>query len=623
MADVGVVPGSNTVVEDDNEETLRLILRRWNHAYGGVHAKWRDRATHFYALYHNYTEWRNQMAVDRRDRDLGLRDAKREWGAELFIPYSFATVETILARMLSQNPTMLILPRTPASEDNVANVKAIIEAQQAQVNYNLTLQDIARDALQMGLGVQKTSWRKERRGSFMLQPRVNRQAGESGYVVAPGSIDFDDPDLLRVDPFDWVWDPFGDGPDTMEWCIHRVWRSTEYVRNQLESGYWTGVSAGEISGSAGTSAYQDAWSRRMQIAGYPSYKAGDVNEVWEYHDGMRCVVVLNRQFVVRDYPNPAWHGEMPFQVYRPTRVGGQMWGKGEIEPIEDLQLEMNTMRSQRRDNATFVLQRSYFYADGMIDPSDFKTGPGIAVPVLGDPHENVFPMPVADIPNSSYQEETGLQRDIERATGIDDSMSGAGVPGQQTATGVQLVQAAANLRIQLKTRSCETELVREGARQMLALDQQMILGRRDVRIPTEPTPGNPDRTWGWLKVGPDELKGEFDIDVEGGSMAPENVPQQRSDAQLMLAVIGNPQIGAQVDPVFAARFVLKNLGIKDPSVALVRQQTVDPAAAHAALQGLAATGVDEGLLVRAGGMMGIGPGAPAPDQQSSGQEQAA
>lgn len=609
MSVIDVQP-STVVADDETERLLALIQKRFNQGYNGVHKKWREKATHFYALYHNYTEWRDSQSTDRRDRDLGLRDAKREWGAELFIPYSFATVETILARMLSSNPTMLVLPRDRASEENVANIKATIEAQQSQINYNLTLQDIARDALQMGLGVQKVSWRKEKRASSKLIPRQLRAPDESEYVVGPATIDFDDPDILRVDPFDWIWDPFGDSPQTMDWAIHRVWRSSEYVKAQLQSGYWTGVDTAEISASAGSNAYEDAWDKRMQIAGYPNFTAGDVNEVWEYHDGERCVCVLNRQWVVRNYPNLAWHGEMPFQVYRPTRVGGQMAGMGEIEPIEDLQLEMNTMRSQRRDNATFVLQRSYFYADGMIDPADFKTGPGLAIPVLGDPRENVFPMPVSDIPNSSYQEEQRLQADIERATGIDDSLAGAGQPTQQTATGVQLVQAAANLRIQLKVRSCETELVREGARQMLALDQQMIRTRRDVRIPTEPSPGQPDRTWGWLQVGPPELAGEFDLDVEAGSMAPENVPQQRSDAQLMLAVIGNQQVGQMVDPMFAARFVLKNLGVKDPSVAIVQQQNVPAPAAQQALQGLGATGVDPALLQRAAGTMGLGQGPP-------------
>src|SRR4029077_14003784 len=100
-----------------------------------------------------------------------------------------------------------------------------------------------------------------------------RQADESEWVVGPATIDFDDPDIIRVDPFDWIWDPFGDSPQTMEWAIHRVWRSAEYVKAQIQSGRWTGVETGQVSSAAGTNAYEDAWAKRMQIAGYPSFTA--------------------------------------------------------------------------------------------------------------------------------------------------------------------------------------------------------------------------------------------------------------------------------------------------------------------------------------------------------------
>ena len=105
MTTIPVQSPSTVVVDDETERLLALIQKRFTQAYGGVHKKWRDKATHYYSLYHNYTEWRNEMSTDRRDRDLGLRDAKREWGAELFIPYSFATVETILGDMTTVSPS--------------------------------------------------------------------------------------------------------------------------------------------------------------------------------------------------------------------------------------------------------------------------------------------------------------------------------------------------------------------------------------------------------------------------------------------------------------------------------------------------------------------------------------
>lgn len=586
----------------DQKALLERITGRFEQAYGGTHKRYRDKATRFAALYHNYSDWKDGLPVtDRRDRDMGLRAAKRDWGAELFIPYAFSTVETILARMLSNNPTMLILPRNQGSEGNVENIKAVLEAQQQQMDYPITLQAVCRDALQGGLGVQKTYWRKKVRTANDVQPRRLALPGESQYVVEEvQKTVVDDPWCMRVDPTDFIWDPFGDSMSSIEWCVHRTWRSPDYCRRMLEQGVWTGPSVEDVTkGPGGSTAYTEAWQKRNSIQGYRNLKTGAIHEVWEYHDGDEIITILDRQWIVQQAANPAWHGEMPFQVFRPTHVPGQMAGKGEIEPIEDLQQEINTLRSQRRDNATLVLQKAFFYADGMIDPEDFKFGPGKAIPTLGDPREAIFPVQIGDIPNSGYAEERSLQSDIERATGIDDTTAGAGTPVEQTATGAQLVQAAANLRIQLKARTCEIELVRQSAVQMLALDQQRILEPRDVRVDNGPQPGKPDSRWSWLKVGPLELKGEFDIDVEGGSMAPENVPQQRADARDFLGVWANPQVGPLIDPQQALRYVLKNMGIKNPEAWIQQQPTIPASALETVGRMLQQQGVDPNMLSQA------------------------
>ena len=64
-----------------------------------------------------------------------------------------------------------------------------------------------------------------------------------------------------------------------------------------------------------------------------------------------------------------WHKQLPFSAFRPTVSGIKtLDGIGEIEPLEDLIQEMDTLRSQRRDNATLVLQKTFAYMDGVVDP---------------------------------------------------------------------------------------------------------------------------------------------------------------------------------------------------------------------------------------------------------------
>lgn len=582
-----------------NEALLKRVTERFDQADKGVHKRFRDKADHFYALYRNYTDFRSGHGSkrDARDRDLSIQYAKREWGAELFIPHSFAAVESILPRMLANSPKVIVKPRQQAYEQNAPHMKCVIDGQFAAIDYELRLQKIIRNALTYGLGVQKTYWATRKRDGRALQPSM---LDDNKWVAVPQAKTLmDDPLIEVVDPYDWFWDPFAGEVQECEWVIHRTWRSLDYVSKMLKNQYWSGPRLEDVEmGTGGGNAYKETWDSRNRADGTPtSGRSPAVHEVWEYHDGEKVVTVLDRQWVVQNADNPAWHGELPFQVYRPTSVSGHMVGIGEIEPIVDLQSEINTLRSQRRDNATIALNRGFFYSDGMIDPGDFKTGPGIGVPVLGDPREAIFPMPMADIPNSGYQEETALLSDIQRAIGLNDEATAGGQ--DQTATGAQLIHAQMSLRIKLKTRNAELELVRAAGRQVLALNQQKILTQREVRMPALPTPQEPDRRWSWQKIGPAELQGEFELDVEGGTLAPENVPQQRSDAQMWLGLSQNPQI----NPTNALKMAVSNLGVEDPEAFIVQpppEPTVPQAVMNNVLSILVdGAGVDEATVKQA------------------------
>ena len=67
----------------------------------------------------------------------------------------------------------------------------------------------------------------------------------------------------------------------------------------------------------------------------------------------------------------------------------------------------------------------------------------MAIPVNGDPRDFLFPIPVPELPASSYREEDAIVDDIQRTSGISDPVTGGDVGASETATGVQLVQQAA------------------------------------------------------------------------------------------------------------------------------------------------------------------------------------
>ena len=591
-----------TEVPAEDRQLLDLIKRRvtqfeqsWGQHYRDGLWERMDR------LYHAWTDLKSTLADSNGDRRTGvLTDAQQVFGHELFIPYAFSVVETVLPRLLSNRPRMLVLPGDQASEKNVENMKALIDKQQSQIDYELKLQSIAKSGLIYGLGPAKTYWlRREGQqtkivnASFVLRAMGQKYAKQT----YPCRL-FDDPVAEVIPVRDFGWDPLGANVETSRYMWHRTWRDTAYVKDRLaDPNGWNRVKLTDedLDGRGSAQLYRKSVQGQFDAQGIPlpsdTARDTDIHEVIEYHDGGSIVTVLDRNWIVSIVVNEAWWGRLPFQCYRPTEILNQMVGKGEIEPIEDLQREMNMLRTNRMWNALTVLHKAMAYNDGIVDPKKIKLGPGALIPVNGDPNDLLKEIEFGEIPFSSYREAQEIQADIERTSGISDSSSGADAGSQQTATGIQLVQAAANARIQNKTRRVEVEVIKPQARHWVCLNQRHILENRTIRVPAPPTPDEPERRWTWFKLGPNELMGEFDIEPEGGSTTPDNVPQKRQDAQIKLTMLGTPAAGI-LNPREFVLSILEDLGFKNPEAYLSTGQAIPPMALDLIVQQLGEMGME-------------------------------
>jgi len=519
------------------------------------HRQFRLKAEEDYKLYRGFSEFRNDNASAYRDADEVISEAKNEWGAELFIPFAYSTVETIVPRMVSTNPRMIVVPRDAQALGNVRNMKLVVDSQQKQIGYETILQTIAKDGLLYALGVGKTRWRYEKRlQTVAIQDPRNPEA----FIEGPPTetCTFDDAVAERVDPFDFLWDPMGDSMDNVEYVIHRLWRGPAAVVRNVKNGTWRAFENDPtcpwtledlLAGRARTQR-SNVWDQRLSAEGYNTegQRQDALHEVWEFHDGDQVITVLDATYPVQAGPNPSGLARMPFQIYRPTVVGGRFVGISEIEPIKHLQYEINTLRSQRRDAATLSLMRTFAYNETAVDPDDLVFGPNMAIPVNGDPRDFLFPIPVPDLPASSYREEDAIINDIQRTSGISDPVTGGDVGASETATGVQLVQQAAGMRIQNKARLLENSIIVPQGYEFVALNQRRILSTRMVPIPQEPDPLHPHvPAWKMVPIGPRELMGRMAVEVEGGSTAPDNVPQQRQDAQMWIQLSQDPRVNGE------------------------------------------------------------------------------
>lgn len=555
-----------------------------------------------YRQYRGFRQFRDDwIRASPRDRDTVLYDAKKHWGAHLHIPLSYRTIETIVPRAIAHMPKILILPRDEQWRSNVEGVRLLLNAQQEQIDIDLPFQATMRSGRIYGLGVGKAYWRKE----IVNRRRLKQSMMDSSkYVLdkARAQVKFDDPMQEDVDVFDFMWDPYGSSIETCEWVIHRVWMSTKAILNRLQEGVWVTQTARGLTEDkvralgGGRQRYDEIWQERMEASGFSSYNlnAGGEgpHELLEYHDGERVLSVLDRQVLVQDQENPCC-GEIPFQVYRPTPLQKQMVGIGDLEPLEHLQRELDTLRSQRRDAATIALCAGYAFDDAAIEEEDLVFGPAAAIRVTNArPQDAIMPLPIRDVPGSGYQEESIIRTDFEAVSGMQDALDNRPGESSSTATEAQLVQASLGRRIELSSRRFEIEVVRHVGRIFLYLDQRMITENRSaLRVPEQhmtPEEAMEQGKWRWYPIGPGELEGEYELMVDGGSMAARNKPQDRADATQLMQMFGHSWYINPTKPLLRALELCDvkhpQSWLRDPSppvpehaLGLLEQAGVDPA----------------------------------------------
>jgi len=513
-----------------------------------VHNAYLSRWKEAYQLHRNHTAIKEYVGT-ARDQDAAMRDAANYWKAQLFIPLIFSAIESIVPRALSNNPTMTVRPKVPTAAPKAKLIKELIEQQQRNISYDLKLQPTARRGFKYGLGVQKTYWEKTVRRVVKREPRKILRGDKA---VQAEIVTFDGPQVEDVEIADFFWDPAAKDVETARWLIHRTWRDIHYIKARMEQGDWFIGGDGEplspeaitehlkMIGESGRGGMDSSslWGDRLDSLGISGQdtRAGRDHEILEYHDRERVYVIVNRQFVAVCDITPFWHKEMPFQIFRPTLQEGEFVGISEIEPIKHLQHELNTMRGLRLDNAKFVVNRVTAYMEGMVDPETLKRGPGALIPTIANPNEILFQLPVEDLPASSYRETEEIQANFDRATGIDDSTAGAGAAGD-TATGIQLVQGAANVRIAHKTKNLMAETIRPAAQQFLELNRQHLSGTEPIRIDTE------DGGYSFEDIRPEDVAQDVDISPDAGSTEPENRVQKVNDALTVFnQLVNNPQI---------------------------------------------------------------------------------
>jgi len=416
-----------------------------------------------------------------------LGSGKLPWRSNLFIPKTFEIIETVAPRIVQAQKTFKALPVEGMDVLNADAYTDLLKFQFQKTDMEDVIEEWVKETLIYGTGFVKVTWGK----NDMPSPEV-------------------------VDIYDIFPDPKARFLEEAKYVIHRVYRDIEdleenpnYDRKAIERLKKIDISTRD----------NEERMQRLSLAGITAddgkRKRFEILEYWGKFEGKDYLIAVERstQELLRCDESPYKTG-LPFVVARDQLIPHELYGIGEIEPIESLQNELNDVRNQRMDNVKLALNKMWkVQAGGVQFEDELVSRPGGIIHETRQGGIEQFEM--GDVTNSGYQEEPIIKSDMERTTGANTAMAGAlvspmgGTQGgvlNRTATAYQGSINQGDKRFNSKVNQIKRGLIKLG-RKFLELDQQFmdkpqmirILGKKGEKM---------------MEVQPEDIKSNFDLTIE-------------------------------------------------------------------------------------------------------------
>jgi len=163
-----------------------------------------------------------------------------------------------------------------------------------------------------------------------------------------------------------------------------------------------------------------------------------------------------------------------------------------------------------------------------------------------------------------------VEQDINTVSGVSEYARGQMPEIRRTATEASIIADAGNARAADKLAIIEIG-ISHIARRVLQLIQQFMTGEDMARVAARSGESL------FVRYTRDDITGEYDFSVEGGSTQPINDTIRKQQAVSLMNAIA-PLIGVVIDPAALARYVLQQgFDIKDPDKFIMEQPQQEPA----------------------------------------------
>ena len=513
---------------------------------------------------------------------------------------AFSTVNVISPAVAVNHPKIVVSPNKPEDEDRAVFVEAVINYLWKHHDFRKPFRRAVKDFLIMGHGWVKVGWQfreqeralsEEERDDMFTDAVVEADAFAMENGELAGSLPTDEeiaanvpttammivedqPFVERVSPFDIYVDPEATCLEDAQWICQRIIRPLEEARKDKR---YKASARKNLEADSITYPLYSVSSRQQQEEYLYDEERTVIFEFYDIVNNTISVLAQNSdEFLVDPMPMPYAYGQ-PFVMLRNYDVPDFFYPMGDLESIESLQLELDKTRTQLV-NARKRYARKYLYHERSFGPEGREAlasdQDGRLVPVVDENKplsEVVVPMPQTPLSPEIYNTSAIIEEDINMVSGVSEYARGQMPEIRRTATEASIVADAGNARSADKLAIVEIA-ISQIARRVMQLMQQFMTGEQMVRV-AEPTGQGV-----FVTYVRDDIIGEYDFSVEGGSTQPINDTIRKQQSVSLLNAIG-PLIGTVIDPTALAKYVLQfGFDIKNPDQFIMQQQPMAPMA---------------------------------------------
>lgn len=469
--------------------------------------------------------------------------------ARVFDPRVFRVIETITPRMVANEPSGSFYPVDKGDVTTSEILKALIKYDWRRAEMFPKLVMFVKSMLIFGTAFGRTYYdyqtsqktrmvAKTVNSKTMWTPKNNEQVEVT---------DFDGPNFEVLNIYDCFPDPNATSLASMRWFIYRTFktldelkrenetRGYDYYKNldKLEEAIVNAKKDGAKSNTGSTNARPDYLQYRehrrtmlstQELIGQDESNPEFVilrrftNEGW-------CDIVPQFHLVIREVDNPYFHGKMPIVCGVDYPYPGELYGMGEIEPVDRIQRAINATLNQRLDNVQQILHRMWKVQKGKgVDLHTLVSAPGNIVTT--NDMNAVATIDTPDVTGSTFvQTMTYLTSAMQNGSGITDYTVGVGgnqTVANDTATGTRLIQQEANAQFKLKIQLFHHMVIEKVVNQFKDLriqytteEQKLrIIGKEEIQKLMQTTKLSQTDMQG-QPIAPGELDRQAKLDVKG------------------------------------------------------------------------------------------------------------